>query len=240
MLQYSEEELLGRSALDLVGGSDLEVLKAEMNKRVNGHRNYYELYWTKKSGEKLPTIVCPQPVFDSEGHFRESVAVVTDISELKETERKLIKREKELEDQTANLEELNSALKVLLKKRDEDKIEFEEKVIFNVKELVTPYLKRLKESGLDAKQTAFAEILEAHIEDVISPFSQRLSSKLLGLTPKEIQIANLVKQGRSTKAIAEIMGLSNRTIDAHRNRMRQKLGLSNRRVNLRTHLLSIQ
>ena len=146
---------------------------------------------------------------------------------------------KELEVKTTNLEEANTALKILLKKRDEDKIELEEKVLSNVKELVVPYLEKLKKSGLDDKQETYLSILESNLNDIISPFLRHLSSKYLNLTPAEIQIANLVKEGKTTKEIAELLASTRWAVDFHRNNLRKKLGLTNKKANLRTYLLSL-
>jgi PAS domain S-box-containing protein len=162
-----------------------------------------------------------------------------EIEERKLAEQELRKREAQLEIQTSELEELNTALRVLLKRRDEDKTEFEEKVLFNVKELVLPYIERLKSGELDDKRRAYVSILESNLNDIVSPFARRLSSKYLGLTPTEIQIANLVKEGRTTKEIAQILNSSDRTVEFHRKNIRNKIGIVNRKVNLRSHLLTM-
>jgi DNA-binding CsgD family transcriptional regulator len=82
-------------------------------------------------------------------------------------------------------------------------------------------------------------ILESNLNDIVSPFLNRLSSKYLKLTPTEIRVANLVKEGKTTKDIAEIMNLAKKTIDSYRENIRRKLGLKNKKTNLRTHLLSV-
>ena len=64
--------------------------------------------------------------------------------------------------------------------------------------------------------------------------------KYLKFTPSEIQVSNLIKQGQTTKEIADYLNLSPRTVDFHRNKIRKKLGLNNEKANLRTHLLTIQ
>jgi PAS domain S-box-containing protein len=163
-----------------------------------------------------------------------------EIQERKKAERELRKREKELRIKTRNLEEANTALRVLLKKRDEDRTELEEKVLSNVKELVLPYLEKLKRTGLDQRQKTFASILESNIDDIVSRFLRRMSSRYIGLTPAQIQVATLVRQGKRTKDIAELLDLSSKTIEDHRKNLRKKLGLKNKKANLRTHLLSIQ
>jgi hypothetical protein len=66
----------------------------------------------------------------------------------------------------------------------EDKAELEEKVLANVKELILPYLETLRNTRLDAKQMAYTSIIESHLNEIVSPFLQRLSSKYMGLTPK--------------------------------------------------------
>ena len=163
-----------------------------------------------------------------------------EIAERKRVEKELKERGEELEGKTRNLEEVNTALRVLLKSREEDKSELEEKVLFNVRELVAPYLEKLKKSGLDDKQKGYTNILESNLNDITSPFSQRFSSRYLKLTPTEIQVANLIKHGKSTKEIAEFLNLSSQTIEFHRKNIREKIGIKNKRANLRTHLLSME
>ena len=162
-----------------------------------------------------------------------------DVTAIKRAEEALKERELELELQTQTLEETNTALRVLLKAREEDKHELEEKVLANVKQLIIPYLKDLKNAGLDSRQKAYLEIVESNLNDIISPFLHHLSSKYLNLTPREIQVATLVKEGKATKEIAELLNLSLNAVDFHRKNIREKLGLKNKKANLRTHLLSL-
>jgi len=152
------------------------------------------------------------------------------------TEREIAK--KQLHEKTRNLEESNTALEVLLKKRAEDKSEIEEKVLHNIKELVEPYLNKLNKSGLDSKQKVLTGVIESNLKEIISSFSHRLSSRYFNLSHLELQVANFVKQGKSTKEIAELMHLSIKTIESHRKNIRRKLNLTNTKTNLRTYLLS--
>jgi PAS domain S-box-containing protein len=240
MIGYSKDELINRPVNIFLDKDNQGTFKEQMIKRRKGESRPYEIVWTNKNGSKIPTIISPQSLFDGMGHFQGSFAVITDINELKRIEQELREREKELKIKTRNLEETNTALRVLLKSRDEDKIELEEKVLLNVKELVAPFLEKLKKSGMDEKQKAYADILESNLNDITSPFSQNISSTFYHLTPSEIQVANLIKLGRTSKDIAELLNVSHRTIEAHRENIREKIGLKNKKTNLRTHLLSLQ
>jgi len=156
-----------------------------------------------------------------------------------ELEDRVEERTRELEIKTRTLEEINTALNVLLKKRQEDKIALEEKVVGNVKELVMPYLERMKKNNSDDQQKTLLNILESNLNEIISPFSRKLSSKYLNLTPAEIQVADLVRQGKRTKEIAALFNLSYKTVESHRENIRRKIGIKNKKANLRSYLLSL-
>lgn len=162
-----------------------------------------------------------------------------EIAEHKKAEEALRNREAELKLNSRHLEEVNTALRVLLRQRDEHKVEIEEKVLSNLRELVIPHIETLKASDLDAKQIGCVNMLESNLKDLISPFSQKLSSEYLGLTPKEIQVANLVREGKTTKEIAELLNVSTNAIVFHRYHIRKKLGLKNQKINLRSYLSSL-
>ena len=162
-----------------------------------------------------------------------------EITELKLTEEALRKSREALEEQKQSLEEANIALKVLLKQREDDKLELEKKVLSNVKELVLPYVEKLKNSRLRPKDKTLAEIIETHLNDIISPLLQKLSHARILLTPQEMQVASLVKDGRTSKEIADILNVSEATVNFHRKNLRDKFGIKGKQANLRSYLLSI-
>jgi PAS domain S-box-containing protein len=251
MIGYSKEEIIGRLVSNFMDEVNQKIYNRQIAKRKKGLGESYEIELTDKNGKNIAVIVSPQSIIDIDGNYKGSFAIYTDISkqtQFKEVmlkdydrlERRVGNRTKELQVKTQNLEELNMALKVLLRKRDEDKIELEEKVLINVQELVVTYLEKLKKSGLDARQKTYVDIIESNLNDIVSPFVRGLSNKYLNLTPTEIQTANLVKQGKTSKEIAKVMNLSARTIEFHRDNIRKKMGIKNKKINLRTHLLSMQ
>ncbi len=158
---------------------------------------------------------------------------------LKKKERALKKQAEELEVKADSIEQSNKTLRTLLKQRDEDRDGIEEKVVANVRELVLPFVRNLKESELNSQQKINIDVIEKNLLSIISPFSRTLSTKYLSLTPQEIQIAVLIKEGKNNKEIADVMNLSRRTIESHREHMRRKMGLKHKRANLRSHLLAL-
>ncbi len=154
---------------------------------------------------------------------------VRDITEQK-------KAEEELKAKSLNLQEVNAALRVLLKQREEDKNEMEEKILANVKRLVLPYLERLKERRLDQEQTGYLAILQTNLEHIISPFLQKMTALYSTFTPTEIMVADLIREGKSVKEIARISGVSTNAVNRHRQNIRNKLGFNKKKINLKTHL----
>ena len=163
-----------------------------------------------------------------------------EIIERNKTELKLMDAEKRLRSHANELMESNAALKVLLKQRAEDQKELELNILSNVKHLVLPYLTKLKRNRSFSEELTYLNILESNLKEIIAPFSQQLSSKYLFFTQKEIQIADLIKDGKQDKDIMEILAISLDTVKTHRRNIRKKLGINKTKINLRTKLLSIK
>lgn len=174
------------------------------------------------------------------GQPKHFIVIVEDISERKAAEAALHQASEELEvkvaERTAELEAANTALKVLLNHRAEEKEELEEKVVASAKQLITPFLERLAASGLTTDQRALVEIVSSGVREITSPFARRLSSKLVGLTPKELEVARLVKDGKTSNEIADLLAISDNAVAFHRQNIRNKLGLKKQKINLRTYL----
>jgi DNA-binding CsgD family transcriptional regulator len=171
--------------------------------------------------------------------LQSSEALKAEVAERKNVEKKLRRQERELKIKSHNLGEMNTALKVLLEQRDRDKREAEEVVIGNVKELLSPYIEKLKKTKLSDMQAANLGIIESNLENIISPFLKNIHGKHCNMTPKEIRIASLIKEGRTTKEIAFLLGMSCPAVEFHRNNIRKKLGLKHIKANLASHLAAI-
>lgn len=162
------------------------------------------------------------------------------VEERKRAERSLRKHEKELRAQSHHLEEVNTALRVLLKQHEEEQRELSEIVRRNVEELVSPYLEKVLNSRLDTRQKTLLQILETNLNNIVSPFINRLTARMGSLTPMEMRVADLVKAGKTNKEIAELLLVSRNTVLFHRQNIRSKLDIKNKKINLRSHLLSFE
>lgn len=191
----------------------------------------FEVICRRKDGQRIWISVNIRAVKDNNNKFLFYEGTLVDI-----TERKMI--QDDLEKKSRSLEETNAALRVLLKQREEDKTDLEEKVLHNIKELVLPYIDKLR-AGQQNRDTVIIDIVESNLNEILSPFIKSMASKYANFTPKEIQIADLMKKGKSTKEISTILNLSPRTIDIHRYNIRRKLNINKKKVNLQSYLLTL-
>jgi len=171
---------------------------------------------------------------------RRVIVTHEDITQLILIQEKLRAKEEQLRNKAEKLEETNIAMKVLLDHRSRDRQELENRFLANIRELVLPYLEKLNTGKLQQREKALIAIIKEHLEDISSPFLHRLSALHLLLTPQELEVSLLVRQGKSSQEIGDILNISVATVSFHRKKLRKKLGLEDRAQNLRTYLLSLQ
>lgn len=231
---YKKEEWEGKKKwTELVAyQEDLDRLKSYHHLRrknpEDAPKNYE--YRMRDSRGRIRNIYCTVDMIPGTS---KSFSSFTDITEIRNAEQELSRKSKKLED-------LNTTLTVLLNKRSEDLEEIENRILSNVKELVLPYIDKMKLCSLDPQCLGLVELIEANLREIVSPFANKLSAQYASLTPKEIQIANFIKEGKTSKEIAQILNLSKSAIDVHRYRLRKKVGLNRMKTNLQNHLAALK
>jgi PAS domain S-box-containing protein len=241
------EELIGGNIYQLMPPDVLELRKSKAEEIIQTKQPVH--YIEENAGRFFACNLFP--ILNNEGNVQSFTVFVRDISDQRkyeqalqsvreELEQRVKDRTRELEEKAETLEEVNTALKVLLKRMDEDKQVLEEKVMLNMRQLVEPYLDKLKKSRVTDRQKNLLDILESNLMDIVSPFARNISNSFMKLTPTEIKVANLIRQGKTTKEIADLLNLSTKTIEFHRENIRAKIGIKNKKINLRTFLLSSQ
>lgn len=202
-----------------------------------------DLLYAEKSvfimGEKRRMWCIARGMVDHSGNAVGFIESMRDITRLHDAMITLDNKSVSLERTNVALEEANTTLKVLLEHREKDKYEFEETIVNNVKKLILPYIKDLKLAKLNSREAGFLDTVERNLIEIISPFLKNMKTKYANLTPREIQIASLVKEGKRTKEIAEILTLSPNTIINYRKMLRKKMELKKKSNNLRSYLISI-
>jgi hypothetical protein len=179
------------------------------------------------------------PVTDHNGNTIGAIEQLQDISREKQLELTLFQIERDLRVLVRTLATMKTPINITIKDRQDDKTSPENYIQANFSELVSPYLERLKKCRMDQNQKCYVDIIESAIKSILSPFITQLTQGFVNLTPMEIQIADLIRNGKSNKEIAEILHIATRTVETHRYNLRAKLGLINDKINLRSYLLSI-
>ncbi len=230
-LNQQAEIVMGKTREEVIGKTLAELFPKTK-------KEYMQYYWTAMAS-KTPMFFDALFLFGRwfEAHAypsEEGLSVYfKDITKRKRAEKKLTLK-------TENLEEVNAALKVLLHQLEGSKADIEGKILSNVRELVLPYINNLKNSNLSSRQLSVLNIVESNLNNIISSFLPLLKFKHYNLTPREIEVAALVKEGRSIKDIAELLAVSISTVQFHRISLRKKFGLKDRDANLRSYLLSLK
>jgi PAS domain S-box-containing protein len=233
--QRPADELVGVNVWDLLPDSIARKRKAQGNKVIRiGKAVRFE---DEHDGMFFDNVV--YPVFDEQQNVVQLAIFSRNITPEKNAQEALKKSEAELKANAHELKEVNSALRALLRQRDKDTKDVEERVLANVKELALPYIKKMRKTRLDGQQKSYLKILDTNLREIVAPFVQGLSSKYSSLTPTEVQIAYLIRDGKNTREIAELFGSSKRTVESHRESIRIKLELKNKKVNLRSYLSSM-
>jgi PAS domain S-box-containing protein len=233
--------VMGRTTYEIVGLTVFDVQPEDIAQKYHEMDSElfsepgvqtYETSLIYADGARHDVIFNKATFLNKDGSPGGLIGVIFDITERKETER-------ELEAKSLSLEEVNTALKVLLQQRERDKDEVEDHILRNVKDLVLPYVERIKQRRMDQQQAAYLNILETNLKNIISPFMQKLTSVHCSFTPAEINVANFIRDGRTVKEIAKIIGVSESSVNTHRQHIRNKLGLANQKTNLKTYLMSL-
>lgn len=179
------------------------------------------------------------PLFDDNGRMFCLIEYVRDITSLKDEERTIenLKRRIQFKDQT--LFEQEAALTVLIRRGRLAERRAAQDIASNISVLIDPLVARLK--GLLRGKQGYEEIelLESRLRDISSPLVSSLANANPGFTPREVEVASLLRSGKSSKTIAELLNISIKAVDFHRMNIRKKLGLHDSRKSLQAHLLEV-
>jgi PAS domain S-box-containing protein len=160
------------------------------------------------------------------------IGALFDVTEREQAQRKLTEK-------SQALKHANMSLRILIKQLSDAQSEDRVNNMPNLKELVMPSSEQL-EAMLDSPtERGYLENIMLNLNRVTSNFSKQLALMNLGLSPKEIQVADLIRIGLSNKESAIQMNVTKSTIEFHRDNLRKKLGLKHEKKNLRAFILAL-
>jgi DNA-binding NarL/FixJ family response regulator len=160
------------------------------------------------------------------------------VDELKTVLKTLMTREQELQEKNRELYDTNTALSIMLKRRDREHNDIRKEIAAKTIEMVLPLLKKAQ-NQVTGSAKDYMETAQANLLDV---FSQHPHDSVLTnakLAPRELQIVHYIRQDKTSKEIADILNLSVRTIESYRESIRKKLRIKNQKKNLKKFLTSL-
>jgi PAS domain S-box-containing protein len=225
---------VGRSAFDFIHPDDREETRKAFTGWVRNKVSNvtFENRQVSRSGEVSHMLWTINFNYDDQGEISNINSIARDITEHKQME-------KELRENTQHLEKVNKALKSMLDHREVEKRAVEESMLINLKKFVFPYLEKMEEIKCGSECETYQNIIKTNLKDLVAPISKNLSSKYLDFTPTEIKISDLIRLGKRTKEISNILNMAPSSVSWYRKNIRKKLGLLNTKTNLGTYLNSL-
>ena len=239
ILGYNREEVIGKHLSELLTPACAQQLADHTRKAGPGtsSRNIYEAEFTTKKGGMVAVELSIATIY-ADGEFVGNYGIARDITARKKAEQALRESASELRKQKKALEQKNTALREVLTQIESEKLELRQRIGTNVDKLIAPTLRKLS-TNASVQQRQQIVLIERNLQDLTSEFATRIGSNAVSLTPMQTEICNMIKSRMATKEIAEALGISTRTVETHRNRIRKKLGISHKDVNLATYLSAL-
>ena len=219
---YSPEDVLGKNPRFMQGPKTDRLVLSHLKKVLqNGEVFHGRAINYRKDGSEFWNEWHIEPIRDEKGKVINYLAIQRDITER-------MNAQKAIEDK-------NAALREILEQIQFEKKKIQDNILANVDQIILPAIKRLRRKGspLDKKTI---DMLENNLKSITSTFGSRVSEQKLKLSQRELEIANLIKSGMSSKEISEMLNVAFKTVETHRNRIRKKFRIINKNINLATFL----
>jgi PAS domain S-box-containing protein len=230
----NKEDLVGKSPLEIIAEKDHE--RARKNMRIAAEKGMvrnieYEIL--RKDGHVYPASLSAAVIKDASGEMRGFVAITKNITKQKQAENALKKSEALLREQKKALEQKNIALREIIAQIEIEKRKIKDDVAANAANVLLPILDKFK---ADEMTTKYIYLLRHHLQKLTSSYGSKMSDVETKLTSREMEICSMVKGGLSNKDISRLLNISDQTVEGHRKKIRRKLGLTNKSINLTAYL----
>ena len=241
MLGYTQDELRQTDCRSLTPSKwhELEDRIVREQLRVRGYSDVYEKEFIRKDGVLVPVELTMYHMKNDHGEPIGVWAIIRDITVRKRTEEELRRSHQQLTDEQENLRRKNAALEEILSQVGSERRELSRSIRANIDRVTEPLMGSLLESAENESDRHYLLRLKRSLEEITSPFVSNMERHHSRLSPREIEIANLIRSGYKTREIASILNLSVHTVLTQRKQIRRKLGITSEKVNLISFLKSL-
>jgi PAS domain S-box-containing protein len=225
LVGLSPWQIIGQKCRDILGHEIFRIAGPQIDKVLSGENVSWEFQAVFNDGQKRWLSCSYIPHINEKERVDTFYAFITDIDMLRRSRDKLKKT--------------NDAMEILLEHREQEKRDLSETIMTNISKEIQPYLDQIAKDAIPDSAKKTLKVIQTRLMDIISPYTHRLSCSHYNLTPTEIRVANLIRQGNTSKEIAGLLNVSNSTLSFHRYNIRKKMGLVNNKVNLHIYLKSL-
>lgn len=232
-------DLAGRRLLDFVHPGSRPLMEARLRDlpSCDPAPVLTELRLLSLDGREVDVEVTALPIFFEGRDAR--LAICRDVTRSRRMAAALEARERDREEQARHLAEANQALRALLEHREAELRSAEHALLSRIEQIIRPHLERMAQTASRSEWLVQLDLLRTSLQDLLNPLSRGLQSLYRSLTPAEIEVAELIRNGKSSKEIAALLRVSPSTVAFHRYRLREKLSLQGTGTNLAAFLKSL-
>jgi len=222
LLGYSQKKLLEFNLKDIIFKEKWLELHDEFEKIIESNWEYFgESRLIDASGNAIYVEVISVHIkLDGDIYVLSSFR---DITQRKKNEQELKRK--------------HIALREVLTHIDGERLKIKRQVSKTIEQIIMPALNKLVNNG-DSTNKPYLDVLKNTLNDLSSDSASILET-YDKLSPREIEICNLIKTGATSKEIADTLNISVLTVNKHRERIRKKLIISNKNINLTSYLKKI-
>jgi two-component system sensor histidine kinase UhpB len=230
MVGYTRTELEARHFKDITHPDDLDADLDHVQRLLDGVSPTYtmEKRYIRKDGSFLWVNLTVSLVRNAAGEPDYFVSIIEDITDR-------VRAEGALQQHQQALEAKNIVLRELLNRGDAEKRQLQQVIHDNFERTVTPLVQRLRQSS-ESHNRKLVEQLDEQLQQILSPLVRQLATEFVGLSPREIEVCALIRNGLNSKEIADNLRISLETVHKFRHQIRRKLRITNQQVNLRSYL----
>jgi PAS domain S-box-containing protein len=235
---YSKKDVIGHSVAETGFWPDPEVRSRVM--RIvgdNGVVKTFPIKFKMSTGEIHDCIFSAQLV-----QFNDvpcTLEIFIDVSQDTSSEVGLTDKESTLFEKKKEIQNLNAALKVLIDHQESEKKDRHHNLVISLKKTIFPYLDKIKTRKIDIASRTYLSMIELNLNDLISSLPNAPADQMQNLTFTETQVADLIRQGKTSKEIAAMLNVSTAAISFHRHNLRKKMGLVKKKTTLRSYLQAL-